>query len=208
MRLFVALELPVAVRLAAEVRIAAERPRLPRARWAHADNLHLTLVFLGEVDDERLGALSRALSAAFASHSPLTLSLEGAGTFPPPAAGGRGKPVRVAWMGITVREGAERLLAVRRDADAAARSVLDLAAERRAWAPHLTVARPKAPWRGDAVERFVAAFASPLGEPFRVAGGRSGAQRARRGADGGPRYTTVTELPLEAAARRRRRRGW
>ena len=201
MRLFVAFELPAAVRHAAADRIATRRSRLPQARWTHADNLHLTLVFLGEVDDEQLAALAASLAAAFAAHLPLTLRLEGAGTFPPPpVAGGRGKPARVAWVGIAVREGLERLLAVQQDADAAARSVLDLAPERRPWAPHLTVARPKAPWRRDAVESFVAAFAPPVGEPFRVETGALVHSELGRGVGGGSRYTTLAELPLEAAA--------
>jgi len=50
-RLFVALELPDALRRAAGERVAAEHPRLPAARWTHPDNLHLTLVFLGEVEE-------------------------------------------------------------------------------------------------------------------------------------------------------------
>ena len=96
MRLFVALELPPPVRHEAARRIAAERSRLPAARWTHADNLHLTLVFLGEVGESALDGLVAALAAAFAVHPPLTLRLAGAGTFPPPPASGSGKPGAIA----------------------------------------------------------------------------------------------------------------
>jgi len=205
-RLFVAFELPPAVRHEAARRIAAERSRLPAARWTHADNLHLTLVFLGEVGEGALDGLVAALAAAFAVHPPLTLRLAGAGTFPPPPAsgsgkpGGRGKPARVAWLGVTVAEGIDRLLVLQRQVDAAARRVVDLAPERRPWTPHLTLARPKAPWRGDAAAAFIAAFAPPLGEAFRVAAGHLVRSELGRGPGGGPLYTRQAELPLEAAA--------
>jgi len=203
-RLFVALELPAALRRAAGDRIAAERRNLPAARWTHPDNLHLTLVFLGEVEEAAVDALAAALAAAFAAHPPLTLRLAGAGTFPPPPAdgsqGGRGRPARVAWVGLTAAEGLPRLLALQRAADAACRSVLDLPPERRPWSPHLTLARPKAPWRADAARAFVAAFAPPLGEPFRAAAGRLVRSDLGAGPGGGSLYTPLADLPLEAAA--------
>jgi 2'-5' RNA ligase len=200
-RLFTALALPDAVRREAGRRIAAARPRLPAARWTHPDNLHLTLVFLGEVEDGALDPLAVALRAAFAAHPPLTLRLAGAGTFPPPPGPGeRGRPARVAWVGLTTEDGLPRLAALQRSADAAARSVLELEPERRPWSPHLTVARPKAPWRGDDARAFVAAFAPPLGEPFRAEAGELVRSELGRGPGGGALYTRVAELPLETAA--------
>lgn len=201
MRLFVALELPEALRRAAGERIAAERRNLPAARWTHPENLHLTLVFLGEVEEAAVDALAAALADAFAAHAPLTLRLAGAGTFPPPPAdGSRSRPARVAWVGVTAAEGLPRLLALQLAADAACRGVLDLPPDRRPWSPHLTVARPKAPWRADAARAFVAAFAPPLGKPFRAAAGRLVRSDLGRGPGGGSLYTPLADLPLEAAA--------
>jgi RNA 2',3'-cyclic 3'-phosphodiesterase len=200
-RVFIAVGLPDRVRREAGRRIAAARPRLPAARWTHPDNLHLTLVFLGEVEEAALDALAAASRAAFAAHPPLTLRLAGAGTFPPsPGPGERGRPVRVAWVGLTAAEGLPRLVALQRSAAAAARGVLDLEPERRPWSPHLTLARPKAPWGGDDARAFVAAFAPPLGEPFRAAAGELVRSELGRGPGGGSLYTRVAELPLEAAA--------
>ncbi len=199
MRLFVALAVPAAVRAAVGERERAERRGLPAARWVHADNLHLTLVFLGETPPERVSDLEEELGGAFAAHPPLTLRLAGAGCFPPPPTGGRRpRPARVAWVGIEVAEGNERLLALQRDVEAAARRVVELPDEGRPYSPHLTLARPRAPWRGEAVERFAAAFGPPLGEPFRVDAGRLVASELGRGPGGGALYRDVATFPLAA----------
>ncbi len=62
-------------------------------RWVADDNLHVTLKFLGEVDDggaERVrSALARPLDIA-----PFDIGLRGAGAFPPQG------PLRIVWIGI------------------------------------------------------------------------------------------------------------
>jgi 2'-5' RNA ligase len=179
--------------------MAEERRSLPPARWVHPDNLHLTLTFLGPVEDAALPALGAALEAAFAAHPPLTLRLAGAGCFPPPAPAGRRRPARVAWVGIEVEEGAERLRAVQAAVDGAARSVVGLPEEARPWSAHLTLARPREPWRGDAAEAFAAAFSPPLGEAFRVESGVLVASEPGRGPGGGSLYRAVARYPLAVA---------
>ena len=54
MRLFVALDLPDAVRPL----LAAWRPYVPGARWVPAERLHLTLRFLGETTSDRMNAIT------------------------------------------------------------------------------------------------------------------------------------------------------
>lgn len=216
MRLFVALELPEAVREEAGRRMSSRKGRLPHARWTHPDNLHLTLVFLGEVGEEELPALRRALAAAFAAHRPLTLKVADAGTFPPqeppagkgdggagagPGRGGRSRgrrsrPAKVAWVGIAVEEGIGRLRALQRSVDAACRQVLDLPPERRPYSPHLTLARPRKPWRHRAAADFVEAFHAPLGEPFRVEAGHLVRSELGAGPGGGSRYSSIAAFPL------------
>jgi len=197
-RLFVALALPPEVRREAGRRIAAERSRLPRARWVHADNLHLTLVFLGEVAEARAPALGAALQPAFATHPPLTLELLGAGTFPPPTP--RGRPPRVAWVGVRVEGGLEALRALRSDVAAAVANSVDVTLDDRPYTPHLTLARPQAPWRQQDAEAFVAAFREPLGAPFTLTAGHLLHSELGRGPDGGSLYRTLAELPFRGAA--------
>ena len=58
MRLFVALELPSDLR----IRLARLKRPLPRARWVNAENLHLSLRFVGEVNDEQAADIDTALA--------------------------------------------------------------------------------------------------------------------------------------------------
>jgi 2'-5' RNA ligase len=75
MRLFVALCLPTEALHALETL----QDRLPVGRPVPADNLHLTLAFLGEVDDTAAEALHDALSNPRAA--PVVLALGGAEVF-------------------------------------------------------------------------------------------------------------------------------
>lgn len=195
-RLFVALELPDEVREAVAARVREHRDALPRARWTHPSALHLTLVFLGDVDDGPLPALTGALAAAFAPHPPLTLELVGAGTFPPPAPR---KRARVAWLGVRAEGGVERLRALQGDAAQAARATVDHEPDRRPYSPHLTLARPKAPWRQGDAESFVAVFRAPVAAPFPVTEGQLIRSDLGAGPGGGSLYTSVARLPLEGA---------
>src|SRR5438445_13862145 len=67
---------------------------LPALRRVKAENLHMTLAFLGQTPDERLGDVAAAATDAAASVAPFKLSFDRAGRFPE-----RGRP-RVVWLGI------------------------------------------------------------------------------------------------------------
>ena len=87
-RLFVALSLPEEVRL----RLEGLRGGLPGARWQSAEQMHLTLRFIGEVDGGAFAEIRDALAQIRAEV--FTLALEGVGHFPP-----RGR-VRILWAGV------------------------------------------------------------------------------------------------------------
>ena len=92
MRLFVAVELPAELRrrfegLQRELRHAP----LP-VRWAHADGIHLTLKFLGEVAGSRLGEVTMAVADAGRQVGPFRLETVRAVPFP-----ARGTP-RLIWV--------------------------------------------------------------------------------------------------------------
>jgi len=193
-RLFVAFELPAAVRRAVGERIGEQRERLPAARWVRPENLHLTLLFLGEVPADGRPALEAALAPPCAASPRLTLRLAGAGTYPP------SRPARVAWLGVEVEEGVDVLRALQATLAAAVVRVLDVELDRRPYTPHLTLARPQQPWRRDACEAFGASFGGPFGEPFRADAAHLVASESGRAAAGAPRYTKLAGFPLEAAA--------
>lgn len=125
MRLFVALELPVAVRdglLAAMGDVAG-------ARWQRDDQLHLTLRFIGEVDRHAARDIDAALAGV--NVRPMTLSLDRVGTFDR-----RGR-VDTLWVGVTPQA---EVAALAQRVDAALARV-GIPPETRAFVPHVTVAR-------------------------------------------------------------------
>jgi 2'-5' RNA ligase len=134
LRLFVALDLGAAVAAGVARAIASARLAAPQARWTVPDGAHLTLAFLGGVDQGRVPAIQAALAGATAGRGPLTLSVGGAGTF------GKAAFPRVLWLGVT---GELRALASLQRTVTAALTPLGFPAEDRPFHPHLTLARAR-----------------------------------------------------------------
>lgn len=143
MRLFLGAELDEAARASvsgavARFRGAAERdcPGCTRGvRWVDARNLHLTLHFLGEVDEGRVPSLTEAIAPAF-DLAPPRIGLAGWGVFPPTG------PARVIWIGVAAGAGA--LGAAHGVLGGRLRSA-GFTPEARPFSPHLTVGRVKTP---------------------------------------------------------------
>jgi 2'-5' RNA ligase len=186
MRLFLALEIPAAVRKEVARRVAGLRERLPRARWVDPEILHLTLLFFGQVEEAKVAGLTAALREAFARHPPLELRLAGGGTFPPR------RPARVAWVGM---EAPADLTALQADATAAAVAAIGFTPEDRPFNPHVTLARCESFWPRDAAEKFAAAFPGAVGQPW-VAD--HGVLFESKLSPRGPSYQPVALLPLAA----------
>ena len=137
MRLFVAIDLDAAARQA----IADEQKRLMRAfgrtdrslRWIQPDQMHLTLVFIGNVEDPRAEKIVDTMRADIAV-PPFTIAFGGTGVFPP-----HGAP-SVLWLGVS-RGTLEAVELQRTVADRLEK--VGVARERRPYHPHLTLAR----WR-------------------------------------------------------------
>lgn len=139
MRLFVALEIPPAVRdnfaaLIQELRSRAEQLRDKRPRWVRPENLHVTLKFIGEASPAKVEAIRGALSTV-RSDQPCELSFRGLGFFP------NERHARVFWAGI---EASSNLVSLAADIDGALQAV-GIAREKRPFAPHLTLARFEPP---------------------------------------------------------------
>src|SRR5258706_14752034 len=79
MRLFIALELPDAVRDALfnlQQRLRS-RDSANIVRWLNADTFHLTLKFLGDTPTSRIAEIETALALAVKNHSPFELGITG-----------------------------------------------------------------------------------------------------------------------------------
>lgn len=186
MRLFVALELPEEARQAIAERVAAERDRFPAASWVRAPQLHLTLLFLGEIDDAALGETVAALSGAELPAPTSPVSVGAAGAFPE-----RG-PLRVIWLGLEPAGELARLAEALRFAATGARLPFDA----RPFHSHVTLARCRTPWP-PALRGELAGLEPELRPCFVPA---SASLISSVPGPSGPSYTTVAELPLREAA--------
>lgn len=124
-RLFVAIRPPEPVRDA----LIDLMEGIAGARWQADDQLHLTLRFIGEVDRHAANDIVAALGAIH--HPPFTLAIGGLGTF-----GSRARP-ETLWAGVAP---AEQVHALHNKVDQAVARV-GVAPERRAFHPHITLAR-------------------------------------------------------------------
>ncbi len=133
LRLFVACELPSEMKAAlASLQDALRKKGAPRVRWVRPEGIHLTLKFLGAVPREKVAAICEALAPTVQGIPPLALSLAEVGTF-----GDRRGP-RVVWVGT---QGDLEPLARLQQRVERALEPLGFPPERRAFSPHLTLAR-------------------------------------------------------------------
>jgi 2'-5' RNA ligase len=121
--------------LQAEVKRAAGRAA-GDVKWVAAENVHLTLQFLGAVPEERLADVKRAVAEAAAGAPALDLALRGTGGFP------TARRPRVVWAGI---EGDVAALAALVKDLGARLAPLGFPPEDRPFSPHLTLGRARDP---------------------------------------------------------------
>ena len=129
MRLFIALDLPWEIRQT----LAGFAFNLQGARWVPAQNMHVTLRFIGKASRLQAEEIDHALAAIRAPGFPLTLA--GAGWF---EKGGR---VTSLWIGVDRNPA---LLHLQSKIETALRRI-GLPPERRRYAPHVTLARMDMP---------------------------------------------------------------
>lgn len=184
MRTFVALLLPGEVRQALAAEIDRLRPLARDVAWVAADNLHLTLKFLGEVEPVRVELVAATLETIATGAAVFELGVRGLGAFPSPA-----RP-RVIWAGVDAGALAAAALAGRID-EALAR--LDFEREARAFAGHVTLGRVRLPRRDPKLAAALGAAADRRFGAFRVE------QVTLMQSELGPRgarYTEIGSWPL------------
>jgi 2'-5' RNA ligase len=136
-RLFVAIDVPDGIRDAIESEIVDQlRDRVQGARWTRPEGRHLTLKFLGNVDDERVGPIGEVLRETASRHASFEAVFAELGGFP------NLRRPRVLWIGIG--EGAEPMSALARNVESDLEP-LGFEPEGRPFQGHLTLARFKEP---------------------------------------------------------------
>lgn len=105
-----------------------------KIRWVRAENIHLTLKFLGDVDAIKINEIAKAVSKTVEGYTPISLQAKGIGVFP-----GIKRP-RVLWVGLTGQ--LESLVRLQKTLDEKL-EVLGFPKEKRPFKGHLTMGRIK-----------------------------------------------------------------
>lgn len=182
MRLFVALPLPDGI----VARMALMCAGIPGARWVEPANMHLTLRFIGEVDDATAEEIDFALSRIEAPA--FDLELRGLGTF------GQGAKAHALWVGVS--PGAA-LAHLQQKVDSAVIRA-GQPPEGRKFTPHVTLARLTRPEAGR-LQTFIEGNNLFHAGPFTV--DRFTLFESQVG-KGGPVYTALEDYTLAGDAAR------
>jgi len=142
LRCFVAIELEEEIHQAIRRTQALLKsdPAGRHGRWVRSEGIHLTLKFLGDIPADQIDAIAQAIRAAAAHFVPFRVSYGGLGCFP------NTRFPRVIWIGIEDPDGT--LLRLQREVDNNL-SALGYPPERRAFHPHLTLARTRRVSKGE-----------------------------------------------------------
>jgi 2'-5' RNA ligase len=134
LRTFIAVELQKSIR----DRLIALQEKLADAgtevKWVAPENLHVTLLFLGEVEDREVPEVCRITANCAKQHAAFDMSIEGVGCFP------NSRQPRIIWAGVGA--GRPSLGAIHDDLEAAL-AVCGYRREDRHYSPHVTLGRIK-----------------------------------------------------------------
>jgi 2'-5' RNA ligase len=133
-RAFVAVDLASAVKIQIGQIMGQLKPLGSMIRWVRPEGMHLTLKFLGEIAEDRLTTVYRAVEQSVAGISPFSFVLAGLGGFP------NLRRPRVIWLGVP--RGGESLKRLQEQVENQL-AQCGFPAEKRGYSPHLTIGRVK-----------------------------------------------------------------
>jgi len=152
-RAFIAVDLDPEIKSVLDALVRGLKATRADVRWVGVGGMHLTLKFLGPIEESRALRVRGIMDDVGRRHAPLPLRLEGTGAFP------ADRDPRVLWAGVAAGPG---LLALQEDLDAALEAD-GFEREKRAFTPHLTLGRVKGP---DGLARAMAELDRHRGDVF------------------------------------------
>ena len=153
-------------------------------KWVTAENFHITIKFLGNVEEDRLEAISKAMRSVAEETAPFDTHLSGTGAFPRIA-----RP-NVIWIGISA--GADRFNKLAGRLDEALQE-LGFPREERGFSPHMTLGRSRSPRGAEQLRRSIEQMREEDAGSFRV---ESIALMKSEFRQNGPIYTPITDMRL------------
>ena len=185
-RTFVALELSDSLKEGILALTEELRLRGVQASWARRPTLHLTLKFLGDVEETSLPEVVAAVARASSCVSSFGFETRALGAFPSP------RRPRVLWLGV---EPVDELF-VLQEAVESELADLGLPREKRRFHPHVTLGRIRDP-RAESVQEILDELVAPKGrvEVLEVRVMRSTLR------PGGALHELVEAIPLDNGSR-------
>jgi 2'-5' RNA ligase len=151
MRVFIALKTSEEVKTELKQLQTRLKGIVDGVRWVRPDGIHITLKFLGEIEEKGLPCIYNAVSKAIEEIPPFTVLFDGMGGFPDIVA------PRVIWVGVRGGEEIERI-AKRVEEEL---HLIGYPKEKKGFTPHLTIGRIKRPRKDEALRRFLSTYNLP-----------------------------------------------
>jgi 2'-5' RNA ligase len=187
MRTFIALPLPLEMVSAINTQLQPLREIHQEFRWTREENLHITLAFLGELDDPGIAIVNEAVNHAVQKKHPISIGTGTIFTLP------QGRPANVLALGI--EQGKQAIARLAADVE---KRLTELGKqknysfrtpERRIFVPHITLARRgSVPLKLSPAERNISIQAQGIIDTLRVFKSDLGRN--------GPVYTPLSGYPL------------
>lgn len=187
MRCFIAIELPPDVRSTLERLIRSLRRPGRDVRWSSAEQLHITLKFLGSVSDADIPRICEITAAAARAVAPFELRLAALGGFPSV------RSPRVAWIGVDDPAGGCAAWLAAADSEFES---IGVPCETRPFHPHVTLGRSKSPAGNRLLGSSIASLAPP--PAIRMNIDAVTVFESRPGKDGSE-YTPIARAPFGEA---------
>ena len=133
MRTFIAVDFPkdLLVRIDEITHFFKKKTPECALRWVEIDNLHLTIKFIGEINESKAGQVKDVLTQALFAQNAFNIEVSGLGMYP------SHQNPRVIWFGILK---GEPLIEIHNNLNRQM-ATIGIAAENRPFSPHLTIAR-------------------------------------------------------------------
>ncbi|HVP99934.1 MAG TPA: RNA 2',3'-cyclic phosphodiesterase [Candidatus Thermoplasmatota archaeon] len=147
------------------------------------ENIHLTLKFLGDTNEEQIDAIGRVIEESVAGIKPFMLTLKGTGVFP------NERYIKVVWVGIVNGDNLSRI------AQAIDQKLepLGFTKERRGYSAHLTIGRVRTAKNKDQLLTVIQKYQE---KEFLQKEIQAVALKKSDLTPQGPIYTTLREIPL------------
>jgi len=134
MRTFIAIELPQEIKAALAKLQEELKQSAADVKWVAPENIHLTLKFLGEVDEEKLEGIKTILDSAAATANAFQMRISSVGAFPTI------NSARVIWVGIDQGEAETKKIATFLEEKI---EKLGIPKEDRTFSSHITLGRTR-----------------------------------------------------------------